>query len=74
MSITKIKVWRSEDEDHQEPNVIFYVGDPPAPDQSGLVPSDMREAVMNQGVESRVVKRSGDGKWLLREYIIQARL
>jgi hypothetical protein len=73
-SITKIKVWRSEDEDHEEPNIIFYIGDSPVLDQFGHVVSEMGEAGMNQGIESRVVKRSGDGKCLLRDYIIRARL
>ncbi|KAH7071429.1 hypothetical protein BKA63DRAFT_578661 [Paraphoma chrysanthemicola] len=34
-TISKIKIWRSEAEDHEEPNINFYVGDVSAEKTAG---------------------------------------
>ena len=77
-SINKIKIWRTEDEDHEEPNVIFYVEDAaPEEKQVGSREAELgglRKKDMVEDVASKIVKRSGDGKSVVREHIIRARL
>lgn len=74
-TITKIKIWRSEDEDHEEPNVIFYVGDvTPSGDAREALRNEVGSRALDEGIESEVVQRSADGKSLVREHRIKARL
>ncbi|KAF2023568.1 hypothetical protein EK21DRAFT_80594 [Setomelanomma holmii] len=65
-TITKIKIWRSEDEDYDEPNVIFYVGDDTGHERG--------QRCGENTVEEKVVETSVDDISMVREHIFCARL
>tara|TARA_R110002003_G_scaffold534_23_gene20367 strand:+ start:1020 stop:1274 length:255 start_codon:yes stop_codon:yes gene_type:complete len=77
-TIVKVKIWRSEDEDHEEPNIIFYVGDV-APEKSVGGSEDALDGAMEEGngrkiVHSKDVIRSADGENVVREHVFRAKL
>lgn len=71
-TITKIKIWRSEDENHDEASIIFYVGNA-KPENTPRSAQRSAQAV-NGDVESRVVEKRADGRSFLREHWFLARL
>jgi hypothetical protein len=69
--IYKIKIFRNEDDDDMaddDPSIIFYVDR-----KKTTIPStdDTRGAAVQEG---KVVKKSKDGKDLVREHIVWAKL
>jgi hypothetical protein len=73
-SITKMKIWGSENENHEEPNIIFYVGDTPPPDQSGGVADGQQQRGLEERFGERILRRSANGKALMRENVIHVKL
>jgi hypothetical protein len=77
-TIVKVKIWSSEDEDHEEPNIIFYIGDAapekPAGGSEDALTDATEEGDGLEGVYSKVVKRSADGENVVREYVFRAKL
>jgi hypothetical protein len=77
-TIVKVKIWRSEDEDHEEPNIIFYVGDA-APEKSvggseDTLDDAMEERDGHEDVYSKIVRRRADGESMVREHVFRAKL
>jgi hypothetical protein len=68
--ISKIRVFRKDDDNNPKPNLLFYVDDQAPPDPKTL----KREDRGREEVESRVVGRSKDGTSLVREHVFRARL
>jgi hypothetical protein len=77
-TIVKVKIWRSEDEDHEEPNIIFYVGEA-APEKSVGGSEVALDGAIEEGngrkiVHSKVVRRSADGENMVRDHVFRAKL
>ncbi|KAF2826906.1 hypothetical protein CC86DRAFT_416671, partial [Ophiobolus disseminans] len=72
--IWKIRIFK-DDGALAYPNLLFYV-DPNAPPSKPEKPSSnfMERNRTDAGVESRVVERSKDGKSMLQEHVVRARL
>jgi hypothetical protein len=71
--LTKVRIWQSDEETRNIPNLVLYVDTtpPPTPPEEPTSGNKKRDG---PEVESRIVGRSMDGTSVIREHVFRARL
>lgn len=74
--VSKITVFTDDEKPLKPPNMLFWVEDVPPPKETkpGEDPKDTGPGSISGTLKSRVLKRSRDGRNVIREHIFYAKL